>query len=298
MIITSFNEKRNNSIVICLGGFDSIHKGHKLLIERANDIKNRFNAVSAVFTYDNYFGSPQNKGNGLVFTYEERLDRLEKLGVDEVCVAHFDAEFSQIEPTDFFAKLCDNRLIRAVICGKDFKFGKNASGNIELLERLCKQNNIELYICDFVYDEKDRKVSSSLIKENLLLGNIEKVNDLLGSHYSISGEVVEGRKVGRKLGFPTANIAISKDKIFPKSGVYATFVEIEGKRYGAITNLGNAPTFNQDTNLVECHIVGFNGELYGKRLTVYFNTFIRDIRKFDSVDQLIAQLKEDLKVVL
>ena len=297
MIVSSFNEKKNNSVVICLGGFDSMHLGHQLLISKAVHIKKELNIDSAILTYDNDFGIISGKNKGLVFTFPERLKILEKYAIDEVCVAHFDERFATLSPLEFLHELCDNRHIEAFICGKDFKFGKNGKGNIETLSAFCAERKIKLEVVDFLLDENEVKISTSTIKDFLQDGNIEKANKLLGYSYFVMGKVVEGRKVGRQLGFPTANIEFSSEKFLPKLGVYKTSVQIDGKEYNAITNVGSAPTFGVECNLIECYIDGFSGDLYGKQLTVNFHSFIREIQKFSSVDLLIKQLEKDLMVI-
>ena len=297
MRVIGFNEKTNNPIILCLGGFDSIHLGHKKLIFKAQELKKELGSDVAVFTYDNDIGSIGGKTGGLVFTYEERLGILSWLGVDEICLAHFSKEYANTQPQDFLAYLNCNRNITALVCGNDFRFGKNALGNTDLLKEYCLKNSLALYICDFEYNEEGNKISTTQIKNLLEIGDISKVNTLLGSRYFIEGEVVKGRQVGKTLGFPTANIEFPADKRIPKPAVYATSVVLNGKEYRGITNVGNAPTFNCEHSLIECHIDGFSGDLYGKKLKIYFDFFIRENKKFDSVNQLILQLEEDLKVI-
>ena len=297
MRINSFDEKTNNPIVLCLGGFDSIHLGHKKLILKANELKKVLNAESAVFTYDNDIKSFGNNKSGLVFTYEERLDILNELNVDDVCVAHFCEEYANTKPIDFLLRLINNRNIAAFVCGKDLKFGKNAEGNTDLLAKFCLEYGLKLSICDFEYNEKGEKISTTQIKNSLECGDIIKTNKLLGGKYFICGKVVKGRQVGKTLGFPTANIEFPIDKFIPKTAVYATTVIIDGREYKGITNVGSAPTFNCSHNLIECHIDGFCGDLYGKNLKIYFDFFIRENKKFDCIDQLIEQLHDDLKVI-
>ena len=265
-----------------------------VFIKVINSEKEKYGAESAVFTYCNQFGKKQE---GLVFTYEERLVRIENCGANEVLVASFTQEFSNLSPNEFLSTLLKNHNIRAFVCGKDFKFGKKALGTVEFLSYFCNKNKIPLTVCDFTLNENGEKISTSTIKELLSNGDINGVNKLLGDDYFITGKVVEGRKVGRTLGFPTANLTFEKDKFLPKPGVYLTEVCLGGKKYGAITNLGSAPTFNVDKNLIECHIHGFNGNLYGENLTVYFKKYLRGIKKFESKELLISQLQSDLKEI-
>lgn len=298
MKITFFDEKTNNPIVLCLGSFDSIHKGHQKIFNVANEIKLKYNAKSAVFTYANDLGFIPGKKGGLVFTYEERLLRLQEFCVDEICVAKFTKDFSNLSPEEFLSKLCDNRAIGALICGNDFKFGKNATGDTTFLKEFCLLKKIPLYVCDFELDDFGNKISTSTIKELLAKGDICKVNKLLGKDYFVTGVVEKGREVGRTLGFPTANVSLPMEKFLLKSGVYATYVFINGKKYKALTNVGTAPTFSVNKHLIETHVLDFSGDLYGKKLTVYFTSFIRDIKKFDSKEQLISQLESDLRKII
>ena len=297
MKVVSFNQKTNNALVMCLGAFDSVHLGHKSLIKKAHDLKESYSANLAVFTFNNDHSIFTSKRLGEVFTFNERLLRLEEMLVDEVCEAELNEEFANLSPNEFLTQLTDNRLIRAFVCGNDFKFGKNAQGNVEFLKEFCNKNNIDLYVCDFVTDEFENKVATSTIKNHLLNGEVKLVNKLLGDKYFIMGKVVEGRKVGRTLGFPTANLQISSTKMPIKSGVYLTEVFINNKKYGAITNVGNAPTFNDNSFLIETHIKDFSGDLYDKILKVYFCEYIRPIVKFNSKEELIKQLNDDLKVI-
>lgn len=294
---TTFGEKVNYKSVMCLGAFDSIHLGHREVIKRANEVKLRYGANCAVFTYYNDISIFSNKAKGLVYTFDERLFCLEKIQVDEVCGCEFTEEFAKLSPYQFLNKIADNRPIAAFVCGKDFTFGYNKSGDVCLLSEYCKKKNIDLYVCDFLTDESGNKLSTTTIKNLLLKGEIERANLLLGGKYFIRGEVVRGRQEGRKLGFPTANIKLECGKLIIKAGVYATTVNVGGTSYRAITNVGSAPTFNSKEFLVECYIYGFSGNLYGKILTVQFDGFIREIKKFHSVDLLVDQLNEDLKVI-
>lgn len=297
MKVVSFYEKSTNPVVLCLGGFDSIHSGHKKLIELANEIKKEYNASSSVFTFINDFGYLSGKQGEQVFSYEERLERLKKNNVDEVCYVEFNKEFSTLSPEEFFVKLLDNRAIAALICGKDFTFGYKAKGNCDTLISLCNKYKVPVLVCDFKLDEFGEKVSTSRIKECLLRGDIAGANALLGDEYFVFGKVEEGRRVGRKLGFPTANVVINKSKLQIKPAVYSGYTIIDGVKFKCIINLGNAPTFNQDKYLLECYVDGFNGDLYGRNLTVFFSGFIREIKKFASVEQLTEQLNKDVKVI-
>ena len=249
-----------------------------------------------MFTFENNFISVFKGNNGLVNTFEERVDKLEKLSVKSVISTVFTKEFSSVLAEDFLKILFTNFSVKAIVCGRDYKFGKGGLGSVELLEKFCKKNGAKLVIASDVLIDGN-KISTTLVKNLLQEGKIEKANALLTFPYEITGEIVKDRQVGRKLGFPTANVLINSEKAPLKVGVYKTTVILGGKEYNCITNYGSRPTYNLDGVLTETYIDGFNGDLYGQKLTVYFNEFLRDCVKFDNENQLIAQLKSDLEKI-
>lgn len=297
MLIDEFKTKSNRPTILCLGGFDSIHSGHVSLIEHALSLKKTVggNVAVTLFCYDE--NVLEKKSGGEVFTFSERVSILENLGVDEVIKIDFNEKFSKLTPLEFLNELCDNRPISRVICGNDFKFGVFGSGNVKSLTDYFKNKNVGVTVVPFVLNGRGEKISTTQVKAALAAGEVRKCFAEFKVKYFISGEVVFGRQDGRKIGFPTANIIPPKEKFPIKSGVYACTVFVGGKKYRAISNLGDAPTFGVEKRVLECHIDGFSGDLYGKNLTVYFDDFIRDIRKFDSVEQLKIQLEKDLSVI-
>ena len=298
MKVTNFNTAcKTTPIVLCLGWFDSIHKGHKKIISSAKSLCEKTNASLAVLTFLTDENCLLLKKMQQVFEFEERLCLLEKQGVNEVIYVNFNQQFANKKPIEFLNELCDNRLIAGFVCGEDYKFGKNAEGDINLLINYCKQKNLSLEITDFEIDESGEKISTNKIKNLLLNGNVKRANELLQGEFFVSGEVVKGRMQGRTLGFPTANIILSENKIKFKRGVYSTVTEVDGVRYKSLTNYGSAPTFDFGKDLIETHLLNFNGDLYGKKITVYFKDFIREIIKFENKNQLIEQLQKDLKVI-
>lgn len=297
MLIDEFKTKSNRPTILCLGGFDSIHSGHVSLIEHALSLKKTVggNVAVTLFCYDE--NVLEKKSGGEVFTFSERVSILENLGVDEVIKIDFNEQFSKLTPLEFLNELCDNRPISRVICGNDFKFGVFGGGNVKYLTDYFKNKNVGVTVVPFVLNSRGEKISTTQVKAALAAGEVRKCFAEFKVKYFISGEVVFGRQDGRKIGFPTANIIPPKEKFQIKSGVYACTVFVGGKKYRAISNLGDAPTFGVEKRVLECHIDGFSGDLYGKNLTVYFDDFIRDIRKFDSVEQLKIQLEKDLSVI-
>jgi len=289
-----FFEKYDQPVVIALGFFDSLHKGHISLISRALSVAGEINATPCVFTYKNDLASLLNRDEGVVYTYRERLKNLEKLKINTVISTVFTKEFSLFSYQDFLCMLFNNFNVLALVCGEDFKFGKGGLGDVETLDDFCKSQGAKLFVeSEIRHDGK--KISTRDIKTLLKRGEIEKANQLLGFRYQVSGEVVRDRQVGRRLGFPTANVCVDPEKLKIKCGVYKTHVEIDGITYSAITNYGARPTYNLNEILSETHILGFNGNLYEKQITVNFDKYLRDCVKFESENELKLQLKKDME---
>jgi len=297
MKITPYINRDKTPTVLCLGWFDSVHRGHKKIIESAKKLCSENGARLCVLTFLNDENFLLQKNGSLVFTFSERVSILQKEGVSEVIYAVFTREFASKPPLDFLNEICDNRLIAGFLCGSDYRFGFMGKGDVELLSEFCSSKNLPLKVCDFERDELGEKISTGKIKQLLACGKIELVNSLLGDRYFITGKVVRGRMQGNKLGFPTANVLLPESKAKLKSGVYSTSAIIDGREYKAVTNVGTAPTFDFDKEVIETHVIDFSGDLYSKEITVYFNGFIRDIVKFESKEQLIKQLEKDVMVV-
>ncbi len=296
MIEFDFYKGSKTEIVLALGFFDCIHLGHLKLIETTKSLAEKYGANDCIFTFKNHHVSDFKGLKGVVNTYEERVKKLEKLLVKSVIFSVFTNEFSRVNASEFLKLLISNFNIKAIVCGRDYKFGYGGEGKVTLLKEFCNKNSIELVVEDDVYFGNE-KVSTTLVKKLLLGGDVKTANLLLTYPYEICGEVVKDRQVGRKLGFPTANVLINKQKAPLKVGVYKTYVIVDGKKYNCITNYGSRPTYSLDSVLIETYIDGFSGDLYGKEITVYFTDYIRDCVKFDSEKQLIEQLNCDLEKI-
>lgn len=291
MEIFEYGNKFNSDSVLCLGYFDAIHKGHKALIKIAKETANKLGVKLGVFAFTS------GKFDSDVFTFFERLTILKTLGVDFVIYASLNKEFMAISHSEFTKNLFENYSIKAVFCGFDFTYGYKAEGNVKTLEQSAKKYGISTFILDKIVAENGEKLSTSLIKRELKNGNIKGANALLGSNYFITEKVVEGKKLGKNLGFPTINMALKQEKFLIKEGVYLTCVLIQNKLYSSITNVGKQPTFNGNNCVIETYINGFNGNLYSKYVTVYFVDFIREIKAFNSIEELINQLKKDRELL-
>lgn len=269
--------------VFILGGFDGVHLGHQKLIERAKS----FGLPVGILTISGA------KGEGELFTLAERERIFTSAGIDFVVEAAFSDSFKAMSAEDFISVVLNHIRVKAFVCGEDFRFGFGAAGDGALIAR---RTGLPVYIEPIALDG-DKKISTGAIKKFIAEGNIEKANSLLAYGFSLSGAVVHGRAEGRKMGFPTVNMVYPEGKAILRSGVYGSSLYIDGKRYNGITNLGGAPTFGVEYVLLETYIDGFNGDMYGKYITIYPAFFMRDIKKFSSAEELKNQLGADIQLL-
>ncbi|MBQ3493406.1 MAG: riboflavin biosynthesis protein RibF [Clostridia bacterium] len=291
------SDNKKKGTVIALGYFDSVHCGHQAVIGKAKEIAQKLNAKTVVFTFGGNLKAVLTDGvDKSVYTTEEREEFIKALGVDEIYFAPVDIDFLSMAKLAFLNYL--NRLYDIVcyVSGNDYTFGKFGKGTVKDIERYATEKGQKVFTVDTV-DYVGGKISTTAIKGLLTKGDIESVNKLLGREYSITGTVFEDRKVGSALGFPTLNLKIEKDKHLLKDGVYKGFSIIDGVKYPAVINYGARPTFNLKEKLVEAHLIGFSGLLYGKKVKLNFEKYLRDIVKFENEEQLKEQLAKDVKSV-
>ena len=285
-------------IVLCLGFFDCVHRGHNSLLQRAKLFAKIDFAKCAVFTFcDNPFGALGRKDKE-IFTYDERVFRLWQLGADVVVKAEPDAKFFATDANDFLDGLFERFNISAIVAGSDYTYGAGAKGNASTLKKYCRDRGADCYIVDMVEYAAGRKIASREIRELVAKGEIEKINALLPLPYIVAGKVVRGRHDGTTIGTPTANIDIPDEKLPVAEGVYDTNVLIDGVRLRAVTNVGEHPTFGDSHYNVESYILHWNGNIYGKTIVVEFLRKIRDVKKFDTKEDLGAQIAKDADEVL
>ena len=290
-------DNKNTPVVIALGYFDSVHRGHQKVIKTAKEQANLIGAKAVVFTFKGNLKSAISGGEEkVVFTPEERTEFLKNAGADFIYFAPVSEEFLSLDKTEFLDFINGEFNIKGYVSGGDYRFGKGGKGCISDIIDYAKHKN-QLVITEDTLNEKGEKISTTLIKNCLLDGDVVKANLLLGRDYSISGKVFEDRKVGRKLGFPTVNIKIEKDKHPLKDGVYFGSIILDGKKYKTLINYGARPTYSLNEKLLEAHILDFSGELYGREITVNFSGFLREIIKFKDENGLKAQLLADLDKV-
>ncbi len=282
--------------VVTIGKFDGRHKGHQKLLGRMLEWKKHHGYKTAIFTFDMAPAAlVQGKEQKLITTNQERRNNMEKMGIDYLAEYPFSKEVSQLSPEDFIKEILIGKMnARAIVVGTDCGFGYKRAGNAELLKRLAPELGYEV---DVIMKEQDdhRDISSTYIKEELERGNIEKANELLGEPYSIHGQVIHGNHLGGPvLGFPTANILPPSEKFLPPLGVYVSRVYVDGRYYGAITNIGRKPTVKGDNPVgVETFVFGIEENLYGKNIEVQLLNFVRPETRFQSMEELKEQIAKD-----
>lgn len=282
-IIKGLDFKIENSAV-SLGKFDGFHRGHRLLLDR---ILAQKELHSTVFTFDGILKDKQ------IYLETEKRMLLERLGVEREVIFPFCEETKIMAPEVFIRKILVKRMDAKLICvGEDFHFGRGRLGDVSMLSDGAEKYGYELCVFPKM-KEAGEVISSTRIRRELADGRIETANGLLGEPYFVSGEVMHGNALGRTIGMPTANLLPEEQKLLPVYGVYATRVEVDGQTYAGVTNVGMKPTVGADRVSVETTLLNFDGNLYGKRITVYFLYFLRPEQKFDSLEELKDQIERD-----
>ncbi|MBQ6180783.1 MAG: riboflavin biosynthesis protein RibF [Ruminococcus sp.] len=279
---------------VALGLFDGVHLGHRAVISRPAEMASG-GLVPTVFTFRNTSLSfKQGRRIEYIYTdsYKERLIR--SLGIEDVISEDF-SSLKDLSGEDFAGRILSERLCAScVVCGRDFRFGRNASCGITELAELGKRFGFTAELAEDVTADGEN-VSSNRIRELLSNGRPEKAAQLLGAEYTIYGKAVHGKQIGRTIDFPTVNQLFEAEQLVPLYGVYASAVNIDGREYRAVTNIGVKPTIEGErAPLAETHILGFTGDLYGETLEIRIKRFIRSERKFSSLDELKAQISADI----
>ena len=293
----SYFEEKN--LCLAIGNFDGFHKGHVTIIDSLKKIANEKKQLAAIMSFSphprEYFNKKNENFN--IYSKSDKINFLKKFNIDIYIEFSFDKKLSELSANEFIENILIKKLqIKNVVVGKDFKFGKDRSGNFKILENYSKENNFKLHLVEAImHSDGLNKYSSSIIRENIKNGEIEKANFALGRYWHMSGKIIEGDKRARKINFPTANIA-PNNNILPKKGVYCVKVSLNNEKYLGISNFGERPTVDGSKLLLETHIFNFNQEIYGNDLTVEFLTFIRPEQKFVSFEELAKQIKKDIEI--
>lgn len=293
-IYTNINENIPNNCVATIGFFDGLHLGHKFLLEQVKEqaiSKGRQELIISLWPHPSYLF---NRPIKLLSTYKEKIALFQKLGVQNLLMLNFTDEISKMSRVEFTNQILIEKLkISELVIGFNNSFGKKEEIK-EDYDLAIPVNTLNRY-----YLEGNIEVNSSIIRQMLNLGQIENANNLLNYKYTLSGTVVSGYQIGRKIGFPTANIGnIDETKLIPANGVYICQVLIEGSTYPAMLNIGNRPSFNGNALSMEFHIPDFDANLYNKEITIEFIKKIRDEKKFENIDNLVIQLQKDKETTL
>lgn len=286
------------NLALTIGSFDGIHLGHQRIIGEVIQAARAMNGTAAVMSlrpHPRQFFAPQNAPN-ILMSDEKKEEVLDELGVDVLFVLPFDAAAASMPPESFLREIVVDRChAKTLIVGHDFSFGKNAAGDFSFLQEQAAAYGYEIRQTPQVVIDGER-VSSTLIRERILQGEVDRIAPLLGRKYAIVGEVISGRGVGAKLGVPTANITPHHSAV-PAQGVYIAQAHVDGILYPAAVNIGVAPTIRNEDIVIEAHLLDYSGDLVGKRIEIIFHKRLRPEKKFPSIHALIEAINEDVAAI-
>lgn len=298
-IFRNFSDYTNRKpLALSLGMFDGVHLGHQSIINALHEVSSEKGLESAILTF---WPHPRlvfnpNEDLKLLNTLEEKSQLLSSFGIENLFLKEFDEEFRNLSGEEFVRQILVDKLnVKHLIVGYDHVFGKNRSGNFELLENLAPELGFEVVQMEAV-NIHNKNISSTKVRNALLEGQIKEANELLGYHYPVSGTVTDGKKLGRTIGYPTANIEVNRLKLLPKKGAYITDVFIDGEQYRGMLSIGTNPTVEGTDLTTEVYILDFDQDIYGKEITVAFREFLHEEIKFESIEKLIERLDEDKRL--
>ncbi|MBL4559401.1 MAG: bifunctional riboflavin kinase/FAD synthetase [Labilibaculum sp.] len=290
--------------VVTIGTFDGVHLGHRKVIRRLQELAQKVNGETVIFTFyphPRLVLNAEDNGLRLINTLEEKKVLLEAAGIDHLVIYPFTKEFSKLTYVEFVEQILVKQLgMKFLVVGYDHRFGHNREGKYEDLKIFADQLNFKIERQD-VLNMDAINVSSTKVRNAISEGDIQMANKYLGYRFFIKGDVIDGKKLGHTIGFPTANIDPQESyKLVPKDGVYAVKVDVDDKRYLGMLNIGVRPTVNNqlDNRSIEVHILDFNQDIYYKNITIHFYQRIRNEQFFASLDELKAQLAKDRLKVL
>jgi riboflavin kinase/FMN adenylyltransferase len=297
-IYNHFSEfKRLNNAVVTIGTFDGVHYGHQKIIKRLCELAKATGGESVILTFfphPRLIIDPENQDLKMINTINEKAKILAGLGVDHLIITPFTRDFSNLSPSEYIKNiLVDTIGIKHLIVGYDHRFGKDRAGGMPELEAEAKTYDYKIEVIP-EQDINDVAVSSTKIRAALLSGKVALAAKYLGYNFSLFGRVIKGDKIGRTIGFPTANIFIEETyKLIPSDGIYAVTVDMDGQPFKGMAYIGQRPTINGMTRNIEVNIFDFNQEIYGQDITMTFLQFLRDDVKFTGLEALKVQLQKD-----
>jgi riboflavin kinase/FMN adenylyltransferase len=297
-VYTNIEDFKNvKNPVVTTGTFDGVHLGHQKIISRLQEVTKKYSGETVLLTFyphPRMVLFPDDNELKLLNTQQEKIELLKKYGIDHLIIYPFTKEFSRMTSVEFVRDILVNRIgTKRLVIGYNHHFGRNREGSFEHLKEYGTLYGFEVEEIP-AKDIDHIEISSTKIREALQTGDIKTASTFLGYNYSITGKVVDGKKLGKTIGYPTANIFVEdKYKLIPADGVYAVNVKHKGVMYGGMLNIGNNPTVNGKMKTIEVNIFDFNKEIYGDEATIYFLARLRDEVKFNGLEELKAQLVKD-----
>lgn len=281
--------------IATIGTFDGVHRGHRFLLDQVIRLAKADGGRSVVVTFSN---SPRSVIEPVfvpsyLTTNSEKRRLLFDFGIDDVTIKPFTTDLMQLSARQFMQQVLHDELgITTLVIGYDHRFGYNRAEGFNDYVRYGKEMGIKVMLAnEYQFDGKE--VSSSAIRQAVSSGNISMANDLLGYHYSIEGQVINGFHIGRTIGYPTANIQLPNNKLVPADGVYAVTVMLDREEYNGMLNIGHRPTFDNGQRSIEVHLLDFNRDIYSERIQLRFAERIREEKRFESIEELKAQISKD-----
>ena len=294
--LQNYNEK--TSLALSIGMFDGVHFGHQSIINQLNTVAKNKNLESAILTFwphPRIIFNPEDDLK-LLNTIEEKTYFLQKHGIQHLFLQEFNEEFRNLTGEEFVKQILVEKLnVKYLIIGHDHTFGKNKSGDFALLKKMAPDFGFEVHQVEAV-NFHEKNISSTQIRNALSAGNVIEANEMLGYLYSVSGKVIHGKKIGRTIGYPTANIEVDSLKILPKKGAYIVDVFVKNQHLKGMLSIGTNPTVEGKNLTVEVYILDFNEAIYGEEISVNFREFLHEEIKFESLEKLIERLDEDKRL--
>jgi len=284
--------------LLTIGVFDGVHGGHRHLLGRLQQRAAERNLLSGVVTFNPHPQSLLHPDDQLPWlsSLDDRVAILRQLGMNIVAVLTFTPKLARLSARDFMSMLKKYLRMRGIVVGPDFTLGRGGEGNISLLRILGDEMNFTVEVIP-PYTINGEIVSSTLIRQALIKGDMRRVEKLMGRNFYLAGKVITSDKRGRLLGFPTANLDLKPQQALPNNGIYATITQIDGKRFPSATNIGTRPTFGEGKKMIETHLLDYKGNLYGKEIRVEFMQKLRDEQRFSSSEELKIQIEKDVREV-
>ncbi|PKM50632.1 MAG: hypothetical protein CVV02_10110 [Firmicutes bacterium HGW-Firmicutes-7] len=282
---------------VVLGNFDGIHKGHTLLIKKAKEIAREEGVKTAIFTFNPHpsFVLTGKMPVDLIYTGQEKEMVMEQEGIDFYIEFPFTKQSASMSYKQFIEDIILTKLnAQVVIIGADYRFGKNKLGDYKTLVKYSQEYDFDVIVVHKL-KHKDTVISSTWIRDEIKNANIELANELTGRPFIINGQVMKGKNIGTGIGIPTANIIPDESKLLPPKGVYVSKVQVKGKDYNGVTNIGNNPTVEGQALIIETHIIDFNEDIYGEEISVKLYHYVRPEKKFNNLTELKEQIDLDIE---